>query len=40
MGRVCRTNGERGMHIGYWWENQNERDNEKNQDVGEWAILK
>jgi hypothetical protein len=26
MGRACSTNGERGMHIGYWWESQEERD--------------
>jgi hypothetical protein len=29
-----------GMHIGYWWESQKERDHWKNQDVGGWTILK
>jgi hypothetical protein len=28
------------MHIAYWWESQNERDLWKDQDVGEWSILK
>jgi hypothetical protein len=28
------------MHIGYWWESQNERDHCEDQDVGEWTILK
>jgi hypothetical protein len=32
--------GRRGMHIGYWWESQNVRDQWKDQDVGGWAILK
>jgi hypothetical protein len=32
--------GRRGMHIGYWWEIQNERDHWKEQDVGGWTILK
>jgi hypothetical protein len=32
--------GRRGMHIGYWWENQKERDHYEDQDVGGWIILK
>jgi hypothetical protein len=30
----------RGMHIGYWWEIQKERDHWEDQDVGGWTILK
>jgi hypothetical protein len=30
----------RGMHIGYWQENQKERDYLENQDIGGWTILK
>jgi hypothetical protein len=30
----------RGMHIGYWWECQKERDHWEEQDVGRWTILK
>jgi hypothetical protein len=30
----------RGMHIGYWWEGQKERDHWEAQDVGGWTILK
>jgi hypothetical protein len=32
--------GRSGMHIGYWWESQEERDHWENQDVGGWIILK
>jgi hypothetical protein len=28
------------MHIGCWWERQNERDHYEDQDVGGWTILK
>jgi hypothetical protein len=40
MGRACSTNGGKGMHVGYWWESQKERDNKEDQDVGGWTILK
>jgi hypothetical protein len=26
MSRACRSKGRRGMHIGYWWVSQKERD--------------
>jgi hypothetical protein len=29
-----------GMHIGYWWESQKERDHFEDQDVDGWTILK
>jgi hypothetical protein len=32
--------GRREMHIGYWWESQNERDHCEDQDVDGWTILK
>jgi hypothetical protein len=30
--------GRRGVHIGYWWESQKERDHWNVQDVGGWTI--
>jgi hypothetical protein len=39
MGRACSTNGG-GVHIGYWWESQKERNHWEDQDVGGWTILK
>jgi hypothetical protein len=32
--------GRRGMHSGYWWESQKERDHWDDRDVGGWTILK
>jgi hypothetical protein len=32
--------GRKGMHIGFWWESQKERDNYEDLDVGAWIILK
>jgi hypothetical protein len=32
--------GRKGMHIGYWWENQKEGDQQEDQDVDGWIILK
>jgi hypothetical protein len=32
--------GGRGMHVGYRWECQKERDHWEDQDVGGWTILK
>jgi hypothetical protein len=32
--------GRRGMHIGYRWEIQKERDHWEDQDIGGWTILK
>jgi hypothetical protein len=32
--------GRSGMHIGYWWESQKDKDHKEDQDVGRWTILK
>jgi hypothetical protein len=32
--------GRRGMHVGYWWESQKERDQWEDQDIGGWTLLK
>jgi hypothetical protein len=39
MGGACGTDG-RGVHIGYWWESQKERDHFGHQDVCGQTILK
>jgi hypothetical protein len=31
--------GRGGMHIGYWWESQKERDHLEDQDVDVWTIF-
>jgi hypothetical protein len=28
------------IYVGYWWESQKERDNQVDQDVDGWIILK
>jgi hypothetical protein len=38
-GHIARM-GRRGMHIGYLWEIQKERDHWGDQVVGGWTILK
>jgi hypothetical protein len=38
-GHVVRM-GRRGMHIGYWWESQKERNHWEDKGVGWWTILK
>jgi hypothetical protein len=32
--------GRRVMNIGYWWENQKDRDHWEDQDVDGWTALK
>jgi hypothetical protein len=38
-GHVARM-GRRGMHIGFWWEREMERDHQEDQDVGGWTNIK
>jgi hypothetical protein len=37
-GHVARMD-RKGMHIGYWWERQKEKDHWEDRDVGGWTIL-
>jgi hypothetical protein len=37
VGHIARM-GRRGMHIGYCWESQKERDHWEDQDVGWWTL--
>jgi hypothetical protein len=40
IGGVCSTNGgEGGMHVGYWWESQKEKDYWEDQDEAWWTIF-
>jgi hypothetical protein len=32
--------GRRGLHIGYWWGSQKERDHLEDQDIAGWTMLK
>jgi hypothetical protein len=38
-GHVARI-GRRGMHVGYLWENQNEKDHWEDKYICGWTILK
>jgi hypothetical protein len=37
-GHVEKKWGQRGLHIGYWWEIQKERDHYEGQDIAGWVI--
>jgi hypothetical protein len=39
MGGPCSTIGGEGMHIGYWWDGQKEKDHWEYQDVDGWTNL-
>jgi hypothetical protein len=32
--------GRKGIHIGYWWESQKERDHKEAKYIGGWIIFK
>jgi hypothetical protein len=34
MRRACNMKGRRGMHTGFWWERQKEKDQQENLSVG------
>jgi hypothetical protein len=40
MGRAYSTHRGRGMHMGFWWGSQKERDHQEDLDVGGRIILK
>jgi hypothetical protein len=40
MGRACSMHGRRGMHIGYWWQSQKEKDHLEDLNVGGRIIFK
>jgi hypothetical protein len=40
MSRIYSRIWRRGMHTGFWWESQKERNHQEDQDVGEWIILR
>jgi hypothetical protein len=41
MDRVCSANyGRRGMHVGFWWESQKERDHYEDLDLCGRIILR
>jgi hypothetical protein len=40
MCMACRTNGELGTCVGYWWESQEGSDHLGDQDVGGCTVFK